>query len=217
MAKPQKTEPEAAAPRLFLVAAADCPSAELTSALEAADAACVLLLDGGLDEGALRAAIEVLAPLAQARDAAVLLQDRVELAAETGCDGVQLSHSGTLEAAGQRLGPEAIIGIVCGASRHDAISAAERGADYVAFGAPQGAAAPDSGPADSGPADSGPADAELLGWWQSLMTLPCVAFGAAAPEDCARLAAAGADFVVATPELDLAACRTALQEASARA
>ncbi len=207
MAKPQKTEPEAAAPRLFLVAAADCPSAELTSALEAADAACVLLLDGGLDEGALRAAIEVLAPLAQARDAAVLLQDRVELAAETGCDGVQLSHSGTLEAARQRLGPEAIIGIVCGASRHDAITAAERGADYVAFGAAQGAAAP----------DSGLADAELLGWWQSVMTLPCVAFGAAAPEDCARLAAAGADFVVATPELDLAACRTALQEAMARA
>ncbi len=48
------------------------------------------------------------------------------------------------------------------------------------------------------------------------MTLPCVAFGAAAPEDCARLAA-GADFVVVTPELDLSACQAALEAATTRA
>ncbi|MHA1153450.1 MAG: thiamine phosphate synthase [Alphaproteobacteria bacterium] len=192
----------AAAPRLYLVAAADYPPPEFTAALEAADVACVLLLAGVLDEDALRAAVEVLGPLAQARDVAVLLQDRAELAAETGCDGVHLSDPKDLAAARQRLGAEALVGVGCGASRHDAITAAERGADYVAFGAP----APNSDPAD-------PA---LLGWWQPLMTLPCVAFGAAAPEDCARLAAAGADFVAVAvaPDLDLAACRTALETAS---
>ena len=144
MAKPQETEPEAAAPRLYLVAAADCPPAELTAALEAADIACVLLLAGQLDEDALRAAVEVLCPLAQARDVAVLLLDRVTLAAETGCDGVHLSDLESLAAARQRLGTEALIGVGCGASRHDAITAAERGADYVAFGAPE----PDPSPAD---------------------------------------------------------------------
>jgi len=207
MAKSQEAGPEAAAPRLYLVAAADCPPAELSAALEAADIACVLLLSGELDEHALRAAVEVRRPLAQARDVAVLLQDRVALAAETGCDGVHLSDPKDLAAARQRLGEEAILGVGCGASRHDAITAAERGADYVAFGAPEGMAAPDPNPAD-------PA---LLGWWQPLMTLPCVAFGAAAPEDCARLAAAGADFVVVTLDLDLAACQAALEAATARA
>ncbi len=207
MAKSQQTEPEAAATGLYLVIPATCRPAELTSALEAADIACVLLLDAGLDESALRAAVEVLCPLAQARDVAVLLQDRVTLAAETGCDGVHLSDPKDLAAARRRLGAEALVGVACGASRHDAITAAERGADYVAFGALERAATP-------GP---GPADPALLGWWQPLMTLPCVAFGAAAPEDCARLAAAGADFVVVTLDLDLSACQAALEAATARA
>ncbi len=168
----------------------------------------MLLLAGQLDEAALGAAVEVLGPLAQARDVAVLLQDRVALTAGTGCDGVHLSDPKDLAAARRRLGAEALIGVGCGASRHDAITAAaggraggaEGGADYVAFGAP----------------DSDPADPELLGWWQSLMTLPCVAFGAAAPEDCARFATAGADFVAVAmaPGLDLAACQTALEAAS---
>ena len=149
----------------------------------------------------------MLCPLAQERDVAVLLQDRVSLAAETGCDGVHLSDPKDLAAARRRLGAEALVGVGCGASRHDAITAAERGADYIAFGAPKGTATPDPRPAD-------PA---LLGWWQPLMTLPCVAFGAAAPVDCARLAAAGADFVVVTPDLDLDACQTALEKATARA
>jgi thiamine-phosphate pyrophosphorylase len=202
MAKSRKPEPEAAAPGVYLVVPATCPPASLEAALEAADIACVLLLDGGLDEDGLRAAVEILAPLAQARKAAVLLQDRAELAAETGCDGVHLSDSKDLAAARRRLGEEAIIGIGCGASRHDAMTAAERGADYVGFGA----LLPGPGPAEPG----------LLGWCQEILTLPCVAFGAAAPEDVARLVTAGADFVGATLDMDLAACETALETAAAQ-
>ena len=205
MAKQREAEPEAAAPRLYLAIAADCPPVAFTAALEAADIACVLLLAGQLDADAGRAAVEVHCPLAQARDVSVLLQDRVELVAATGCDGVHLSDPKDLTTARQRLGAEALVGVACGASRHDAIIAAERGADYVAFGALEDTATPDPGPAD-------PA---LLGWWQPLMTLPCVAFGAVAPEDCARLAAAGAAFVVVTPDLDLDACQTALAAATA--
>ncbi len=174
MAKSRAAEPEAAAPRLYLAIAADGPPAAFTAALEAADIACVLLLAGALDANALRAVVEVLCPLAQGRDVAVLLQDRVSLAAETGCDGVHLSDPKDLAAARRRLGAEALVGVGCGASRHDAITAAERGADYIAF-------------------------------------------GAAAPVDCARLATAGADFVVVTPDLDLGACQTALEQATARA
>ncbi len=140
MAKSQETKPEDSAPRLYLAAPADCPPAAFSAALETADIACVLLtgtLGGALDEAALRAAVEELRPLAQARGVAVLLLDQVELAAETGCDGVHLSDIESLAAARQRLGADALIGVGCGASRHLAITAAERGADYVAFGAPR--------------------------------------------------------------------------------
>ena len=197
MAKSREAEPAAAAPRLYLATAADCPPAKLTAALEAADIACVLLLSGALDEAAMRAAVEVLCPLAQARDVAVLLEDRVEMAAETGCDGVHLSDPKALAAARGRLGDEAIVGVDCGTSRLHAIAAAEDGADYVAFGAPEPGAA---------------ADPELIGWWQSIMTLPCVAFGAVMPEDCARFAGAGADFVAVGPEMDLSACQATLEQ-----
>ena len=202
MAKRRDAEPAAAeAPRLYLVAPANCPPAELISTLEAADIACVLLLDSGLVGDALGAAVEILRPLAQERGAAVLLLDQADLAAETGCDGVHLSDLKSYDAARRRLGAEAIVGVGVAWDdlRHDAMTAAERGADYVAFGAPG--------------SEPGRADLELLGWWQLLMNLPCVAFGAAGPEDCARLATAGADFVAVTPELDLAACQMALKEA----
>ncbi len=194
----QNTESESAGPRLYLVTATDCPPADLTAALEVADIACVLLQSGALDEDGLRAAVEVLCPMTQARGVAVLLEDRVEMAVATGCDGVHLSDPKALAAARQRLGDEAIVGVSCGASRHDAVTAAERGADYVAFG--------------TAGQEPGPAEIELIGWWQSVMTLPCVAFGAAAPGDCALLAGAGADFVVTTPDQDLAACRAALNQ-----
>lgn len=206
MAKSRKSEPVAAAPGLYLVIPATCPPASLEAALDTADIACVLLLDGGQDGNTLRAAAEILGPLAQAREVAVLLQDRIEVAAETGCDGVHLSGLQDLLAARRRLGAEAIVGIGCGASRHDAMTAAERGADYVAFGA----LPPDPGP------ESSLADVALLGWWQEIMTLPCVAFGAAAPEDAARLVSAGADFAGTTLDMDLAACEAALKAAAAR-
>jgi thiamine-phosphate pyrophosphorylase len=203
MAKSQKSEPETVTSRLYLVTAADLPPVDLATALEARDIGCLLLQSGTLDEDTLRAAIEVLSALAQARDVAVLLEDRVEVAAATGCDGVHLSNPNGLAAARQRLGEEAIVGVGCGASRHDAITAAEGGADYVAFGTPGPGATPNSSTADP----------DFLDWWQSIMTLPSVAFGAATPEDCARLAAAGADFVAVTPDLDLAACQAAIIQA----
>jgi len=202
MANSRKPAPEAAAPGLYLVIPASCPPANLEAALEAADIACVLLLDEGPDADRLRAAVEILAPLAQAREAAVLLQDRAELAVETGCDGAHLSDPKDLVAARRRLGEEAIVGIGCGASRHDAMTAAERGADYVAFGA----LAPGPGPADPG----------VLGWCQEILTLPCVAFGAATPEDIAGLVTAGADFVGVTLDMDLPACAQALKAATAK-
>jgi len=179
------TGPGAAAPpvpcRLYLAVTAGLAAKKLAMALEGGDIACVLLRAGALDDTALGAAIETLRPLAQERKAAFLVEDRVRLAAAHGCDGVHLSDPAAYRAARARLGPGDIVGVACGDSRDDAMTVAEQGADYVAFGCPgPGAAAPPG---------------ELLNWWQAFVTVPCVALGARAAADCAALAAAGADFV----------------------
>ena len=193
--------------QLFLVVSGDVTPEDLSAVLEAGDVACVLLLGAGLDESGLQEAIARLRPPAQERGVAFLLQDKAALAAETGCDGVHLSDPKGCKQARRLLGEDATIGAGCGASRHAAMEAAEEGADYIAFGA-------------SEPESAG-ADPELLAWWQAVMTPPCVAFGAAGPEDCAALAAAGADFVAlgaavwAHPEgaaAGLSACARALAE-----
>ncbi len=197
------------AARLYLVIPANTRPDDLAAALEAGDVACTLLLSAGLDAAALTARIEALRPPAQARDVAFLLQDETEMAAETGCDGVHLSDPEAYGRARGRLGDRAIVGVGCGASRHAAMVAAERGADYVGFGAPE--------------PDVTQADPELLAWWQALMTVPCVAFGAAGPEDCAALATAGADFVApsaavwAVPAAGATAALRACREALAAA
>jgi len=155
----------------------DAWAERLAAALDAAAIACILLRSGAADEERLAGAIERLRPIAQDRGVAFLLESHSALAARSGCDGVHVEGPAEVAAARAALGGNSIVGVDCGASRHEAMLAGEAEADYVAFGGRQ------------------PAQAELLSWWQALMTVPCVAFGAetlAAARDMAR---AGADFV----------------------
>jgi thiamine-phosphate pyrophosphorylase len=91
------------------------------------------------------------------------------------------------------LGPQAVIGVSCHASRDLAIEAAEAGADYVAFGAFY--------PTTSKPQEKiakwGVPRLDILEWWSSCAILPCVAIGGITPQNCAPLVAAGADFLAA--------------------
>jgi thiamine-phosphate pyrophosphorylase len=174
-------EHDAPTGQLYLLAPLETPAEALRAALEAGPIACVLLRHNDLDDAALKATIARLRPVAQDRGVAVLVEDRADLATALGCDGVHLSDPGDYGAARGLLGPEAIVGVACGASRHDAMVVGEKGADYVAFGR----------------LDPEPAlpEAELIAWWQMTMTVPCVALGARSVAECAELAAAGADFV----------------------
>src|SRR5690348_17839321 len=64
------------------------------------------------------------------------MNDRPDLAAEMECDGVHVGEEDMPYAEARRLlGPDRIVGVTCGDSRHRAVVAAEAGADYVAFGA----------------------------------------------------------------------------------
>ncbi|MDH3242301.1 MAG: thiamine phosphate synthase [Alphaproteobacteria bacterium] len=177
--------------RLYLITPerldADRFADTLAEALDAGDVACVQLRLKGADDDAIRAAAERLAPVAQSRDVAFLMNDRPDLAAQTGCDGVHVGQQdGTYAAARAVVGDDAIVGVTCHDSRHLAMIAAEAGADYVAFGAFFPTASKDA---------IGHPDPDILTWWSELMTVPCVAIGGITPANCAPLVQAGADFL----------------------
>jgi thiamine-phosphate pyrophosphorylase len=191
-----------ASPRLLLVspplddtAASQALAAALPKILDA-PVAVLLLRGGGLDDATLGPRIAPLIALAQARDVAVLLEDRPELLEASGADGLHLNLTedrSPLKDLRRRFGDAVILGAGCGTSRHLAMTAGEQGADYVGFGELDGAAA----------------DPELVAWWEAMMTPPQVAFGAASPEDARALAAAGPDFLAIGPGLWLAAANPA--------
>jgi thiamine-phosphate pyrophosphorylase len=159
----------------------------LERALDAGDVAAVQLRLKSASDDEIRRAARALMPLAQRRGAAFILNDRPDLAAELGADGVHIGADDMPYAKARALvGPDAIVGVSCYASRHDAMEAAEAGADYVAFGAffPTRTKEPRA-----------QADVELLSWWSELMTVPCVAIGGITPENCAPLIRSGADFL----------------------
>jgi thiamine-phosphate pyrophosphorylase len=129
----------------------------------------------------------VLQPIAQAHGVAFIMNDRPDLAAELDCDGVHVGEEDLPYAEARRLlGPDRIVGVTCGDSRHRAVVAAEAGADYVAFGAffPSAtkAAKHRAGP-------------ELLADWSDTTVVPCVAIGGITQENCPPLVEAGADFL----------------------
>ncbi len=162
-------------------------SEPLQAALQAGDVGCVQLRLKDADEEAVRGAARVLMPLCQARDVAFLINDRPDLAAELGADGVHIGAADVSYAEARRLvGDDAIVGVSCYDSRDRAMVAGEAGADYVAFGAffPT--------PTKEPPARARP---EILRWWHELATVPSVAIGGITVENCAELIRAGADFL----------------------
>lgn len=131
-----------------------------------------------------RGTAEALVPLAHGRGVPLVVMHDAELAHTAGADGVHIPANEPLYASARKLlGPDAIIGADCGVSRHDALVLAELGADYVAFGAPPGAAAP---------ADD---IAGLVNWWQEVCEPPVVAWHHDGWEEAAELIGAGADFI----------------------
>lgn len=134
-----------------------------------------------------RRAVHELMPITRSRDVAFILNDRPDLAADLGCDGVHVGQEDAGYAESRRLlGPDAIVGVTCHDSRHLALEAAEAGADYVAFGAffETGTKAPKSR-----------AGRDILTWWSDVTEVPCVAIGGITVANCRPLVEAGADFL----------------------
>ena len=177
--------------RLYLITppALDPPvfARSLAEALDAGHVACVQLRLKPADDDAIRRAADALRPIARDRGVAFLMNDRADLALACGCDGVHVGQEDTpYDEARRLLGPDRIVGVTCHASRDLALDAAEKGADYVAFGA--------FFPTQT-KIVKGAADPELLRWWSTATTVPCVAIGGITPGNCGPLVSAGADFL----------------------
>ena len=161
---------------------------ELEEALAGGDVACLQLRLKEVDDGAIRRAARILQPIARAHDVAFIMNDRADLAAELDCDGVHVGEEDAPYAEARRLlGPDRIVGVTCGDSRHRALVAAEAGADYVAFGAffPSGTKA----------GTKYRATPELLRDWCETTVVPCCAIGGITQQNCGPLVEAGADFL----------------------
>lgn len=183
-----KTAPERAAARLYLVTrpvgdAAACAAA-LAEALREADAAAVLLRLPADDERTLIKRAKTVAPPVQGKGAALLLDGHAEIVARAGADGAHLTGIETFNAALSALKPQRIAG--CGGleTRHDAMLAAEAGADYIMFGEPDA----------DGHRPAFEAVLERVSWWAEVFEVPCVGF-AGSLDEVAALAQAGAEFI----------------------
>ncbi len=115
----------------------------------------------------------------QRRDVALLVDGRPGIVARAGADGAHLFGTEAFAAALSFLKPDRIAGAGGLASRHDAMLAAETGADYVMFG-----------DADL-PFDE---VRERLTWWAELFEVACVGY-AASQDEVGALAQTGADFI----------------------
>ena len=186
MASQRPAETRRHAPRLYLVVPQDAAGLanQLADALGAADIAAVLLRLPATDERGQVNHVKALAPTVQNRGAALLLDGHPDLAARAGADGSHLSGIEALGSAIATLKPARIAG--CGGleTRHEAMVAAEAGADYVMFGEPD----------TSGGRPAFEAIAQRVAWWAEVFEIPCVGF-AATLDEVEPLAAAGADFI----------------------
>jgi thiamine-phosphate pyrophosphorylase len=158
----------------------------LKDALKGGDVASFQLRLKHVPDDEIRRACDVLRPIVQANGTAFILNDRPDLAAELGCDGVHIGQEDATYAEARAALPNGIVGVTCHDSRHLAMEAGEAGADYVAFGAffPTRTKEPKTG-----------ADIELIRLWSESMVVPCVAIGGITVENAPALIAAGADFL----------------------
>src|SRR5262245_21496903 len=176
--------------RIYLVVEAGPAAIEdLSAVVSAADVACCLIVPAP-GKATTAASAKPIVAAAQRAGVAALLANDVDLARTVAADGVHLdpapSLAATYAAVRQRLGRDAIVGADAGVSRHDAMSLAEAGADYIAFGAP--AHLLDRSRARQRRDD-------LVTWWGEIFGVACVALDVETPAEADRLAQAGANFV----------------------
>jgi len=197
--------------RLYVVTPVVSDPATLSEGLiqicKATDVAAVLLRLPDADERSMINWVKAVACGIQAAGAALLVGGRPGIVAGAGADGAHLAGPDALKAAIQLLKPRYVAGVGGLRSRHDAMVAAEAGAEYVMFGEPDA----------TGHRPSHEAVVDRVAWWAEVFEVPCVAYAAVLGE-IEALVAAGADFIAVGDALfdDPRGPRAAVAEAAAR-
>ena len=169
-------------PQIYLITPPDLDLAvfpdRLAAILDSTEIACIRLSLATKDEDRVARTADALRATAHARDVALVIENHVLMVERLGLDGVHLTDGArSIRKVRKDLGADAIIGAYCGTTRHDGISAAEAGADYVAFG-----------PVGDTPLGNGSkAEADLFTWWSEMIEVPVVAEGALTAELVAKL------------------------------
>ncbi|KNG95017.1 thiamine phosphate synthase [Pseudaestuariivita atlantica] len=175
--------PDADTPQIYLLTPDEIDLSRFlprfNAVLDAQEVACVRLALATRDEDRITRTADALREVTHARDIALVIDTHLALVGRLGLDGVHLGDGArTVRHARKELGPDAIVGAHCGASRHDGMSAGEAGADYVSFG-----------PLTPGLLDTGDAaEDELFAWWSEMIEVPVVAEGGLDADIVARLA-----------------------------
>jgi thiamine-phosphate pyrophosphorylase len=152
----------------------------LARTLDAVEIACLRLAFALRDPDDLGRAADACRLIAHARDVAVVIETHTALAERHGLDGVHLTDGArSVRKARKDLGGDAIVGAFCGATRHEGLSAAEAGADYVALG-----------PVGETGLGAARADRDLFAWWSEMIEVPVIAEGALTPDLVSALAPA---------------------------
>lgn len=125
--------------------------------------------------------------LCRERGALFIVNDDVELAALSKAHGVHIGQDdGSLAAAREHLGTDAIIGVSCYNRLDLALQAQAEGADYVAFGSVY--------PSPTKP-DAAHASLDLLREARQQIQIPIAAIGGITPDNAPPLLAAGTDML----------------------
>jgi thiamine-phosphate pyrophosphorylase len=186
--QPQLAHSRGPSPRLYLIT----PQVEdpitlaerLGDSVDGGAVAAVLARMSDADERSLINRAKALNAAVQERGAALLIDGHPEIVMRAGSDGAHVKGTSALPGALALLKPERIAGVGGLKTRHDAMVAAEAGADYVMFGEPDAL----------GHRPSFGAIVERVAWWSELFVVPCVAYAATLTE-VDELRDAGADFV----------------------
>lgn len=146
--------------------------------------------------------------LCRARQARLIVNDDVALAARIGADGVHLGAADLPPAeARRRLGDAAVIGVSCANRLERAVAAAAAGASYVAFGRFFASRTKPGAPQ---------AELALLRDARAALRVPLCAIGGLTPANAPAVIDAGADLVAAVEGVFGAADVAAAARAYAR-